>query len=349
MILEKRELLEFTCALLALRGATVTKTEGELLEVELGPELKRKLGRGSVVLAFSEEVAGRVREAELVTPGSYFFSLLLSVAREKGIVCRRVARERAGGAGGFTKQMKFDKFGVEIVERESYHHCFVRFHFLVSYCTVDSTHEMRSVLYDVTLRQVASESDGLWERVCFDDPVREEQDLPPVDRGELTLALGEASSHLIARIRHKVFALKARSSTLLESELKRLEDYYRHLIHEEGTYSMETIRKRANDREYGHGSKLEWQRKAATEAVRFWPRVRLSLVGLEEMRLPRTILTLKVDKHPFTEFCGLFDHASGRAKGAFCWGCNGLTTHVWLDRSGAVLCEECFSQSDKQW
>ncbi|KPJ59626.1 MAG: hypothetical protein AMJ46_10450 [Latescibacteria bacterium DG_63] len=347
MIPEKGKLQEFARDLLTLRGATVKKTGKQLLEVELGSELKKRLGRGSVLLAFSEETAARIREAELVTPGSYFFSLLLSLAREMGPVCRRVAKERTGGAGAFVKLMNFDNFGVEIVERERYYHLFVRFHFLVSYCTVDSNHEIRNVLYDITLRQVSSESEETWENVRFHESVPKWQSLASVGQDELVWALNEAASYVVARVRHKVFALKARSSTLLESELKRLEDYYRNLIQEEGPYGIEGVKRHPQNKEQAESCKVEWQRKAATEALRFWPRVRFSLIGLEEITVPRTILTLRVDKPPFTEFCGLFDHASGRAKGAFCWGCNGLTTHVWLDRSGAVLCEDCFSQTDK--
>ncbi len=347
MILDEGELQGFTRSLLTLRGATVTKTGKDLLEVRLGTDLRKRLGRGSVLLAFSEKAAAANREAELVTPGSYFFSLLLSLARERGTVTRRIAKERSRGASSFVRQMKFDNFGVEIADRESYYHSFVRFHFLVSYCTVDSNHEIRSVLYDVTLRQISEEQAERWEGVRFHDSVPKGHVASPVGCDELALALNESASHLVARVRHKAFALKARSSTLLENELKRLEDYYRHLIQEEGSYGSDRAKKRPNDRENAESCKMEWQRKAATEAVRFWPKVRFSLIGLEEIVLPMTILTLKVDKPPYTEFCGLFDRASGRARGAFCWGCNGLTTHAWLDRSGAVLCEDCFSQTDK--
>jgi hypothetical protein len=347
MTLEQGRLQEFARGLLNLWGATVTGTSKELLDVELGTDLAKRLGRGNVLLAFSEQAAARNREAELVSPGSYFFSLLLSLARERTAICWRVATERTKGADSFVRQTEFDKFAVEIVDRESYYHSFVRFHFLVSYCTVDSNHEIRSIMYDVTLRQVSSEKEGRWENVRFYDSIPKEHGASSVGQEELVLALTEAASSLVARVRHKAFALKARSSTLLESELKRLEDYYRHLIQEEGSYGTEGIGKRPEEKENAQNFKLEWQRKAATEALRFWPRVRFSLIGIEEITLPRTILTLKVDKPPYTEFCGLFDRASGKARGAFCWGCNVLTTHVCLDRSGAVLCEECFSQIDK--
>ncbi|MCX5799815.1 MAG: hypothetical protein NTX17_00245 [Candidatus Eisenbacteria bacterium] len=341
MIFEQGRLEDFARRFLTQRGATVAPAGKDLLEVKLGPRLREKFKREGLLLAFSEEAATQVQEAELATPGSYIFSQLLFLAREKGVACRTVATEKTKSPTSFLKQMQFKDFGVEIVDRESYHHAFIRFHFLISYRSVDSTHEIRSVLYDTALKRVSPEADGSWERMQFESATPKGECLPSVGHEALAAALEETCSYLIARIKHKVFALKARSNGLLETELQRLESYYRQLIEEQHCPSAEAGEKNIETRERVENCKREWQRKASTEAIRFRPRVRFSLIGLEEICVPRSLLTLRVNAHPFTEFYGVFDHASGTAKGAFCQGCNELSMAMSLDGSGGVLCTNC--------
>jgi hypothetical protein len=348
MISEREKLEDFARRFLTQRGATVVSVGKDLLEAKLGPQLKQRFKRESLLLAFSEETATQVQEAELALPGSCFFSQLLSLARERGTTCKTVASEKTRSVGPFLRQMKFSNFNVEIVDRESYHHAFVRFHVLISYCTVDSTHEIRSILYDIALKRVSPEGDDSWERVVSDGVMQEGKCLPSVGHDALVAALSDACTHLVVRLKHKALALKARSDSLLESELERLESYYRRLIEEQHGLGMEAGARSLESRERVENCKLEWQRKAATEAIRFQPRVRFSLVGLEEVCVPRSLLTLRVDTHPFTEFYGLFDHASGTAKGAFCQGCNELSMIMSLDRSGAVMCGDCVSGSEKE-
>jgi hypothetical protein len=348
MISEQGKLEDFVHRFLAQRGATVASAGKDLLEVRLGPQLKHRFKRESLLLAFSEEAATQVQEAELAMPGSYLFSQLLSLAREKGITCKTVASEKTKSLSPFLKQMKFNNFNVEIVDRESYHHAFIRFHILISYCTVDSTHEVRRVLYDTALRRVSTEANGSWERMLFESAMPQGKCLPSVGHDVLMAALHEACSYLAARLKHKVLALTTRSNSLLEGELQRLESYYRRLIEEQHGSTIEGGARGFENSERIENCKLEWQRKAATEAIRFQPRVRFSLIGLEEICVPRSLLTLRVDAHPFTEFYGLFDHASGTAKGAFCQVCNELSMTMSLDRSGAVMCGDCASRSDKE-
>ena len=348
MISEQGKLEDFARRFLTQRGATVVSVGKNLLEVKLGLHLKQRFKRENLLLAFSEETATQVQEAELATPGSYIFSQLLSMAREKGTTCKTVASETMKSLSPFLKQMKFDNFNVEVVDRESYHHSFVGFHILISYCTVDSTHEIRSILYDIALKRVSPEADGSWERMAFDGTTEQGKCLPSIGHDALTAALGEACAYLVARLRHKVLALTTRSNSLLESELERLESYYRRHIEEQHGLTIEADARSLESRERVENCKLEWQRKAATEAVRFQPRVRFSLIGLEEICVPRSLLTLRVDTHPFTEFYGLFDHASGTAKGAFCQGCNELSMTVRLDRSGAVMCGDCANHPEKE-
>jgi len=347
MIGEEGRMEDFARRFLTLRGATVSSAGKDLLEVKLGPQLRQRFKKETIVLAFSEEAA-RSQDAELVAPGSYLFSQLLALARERGVTCKIVASEKVKSLGSFLKQMKFKNFGVEIIDRESYHHAFLRFHFLISYCTVDSTHEIRSVLYDTALKKVCPEAEGSWERMQFNGDKPKGECLPSVSREALMAALEEACSHLVARSRHKVFALVTRSSGLLDSELQRLESYYRRLIEEQHGPVVEAAPKGESKRSHSESSKREWQRKAATEALRFQPRVRLSLIGIEEICVPRSLLTLRVDAHPFTEFYGLFDHASGMTKGTFCQGCNELSMVMNLDVSGAVLCENCCAPSGEE-
>ena len=344
---EPQAILEFAAKLLAARGAGVSPAGQDLLEVKPGPELRQRLRRETLLLAFSEEAAAAAQDAELATPGSHFFSVLLSLARQRGLVSRRTAREKVKGVSQFMKQVKFENFGVEITGREKYHHAFLRFHFLVSYCSVDSTHELRSAVYDTASRKVCSEPESYWDGLSFEPVPAVEESASPGRNEELTLALREASASVVAKLKHKVLSFKTRSDTLLEKELQRLESYYRRLILEEGDSGPEVFSR--NDGGPGRAGdyKLEWQRKAAAEAARFRPRVRLSLVGAEEIRVPRCLLTLRVETHPFTEFYGVFDLASAAAKGAFCQGCSNMFTSLRLHDSGAVLCEACSGQSDK--
>lgn len=344
---EADSILAFAERLLTSRGATVSHAGKDLLEVKLGPELKQKVRRENIVLAFSEEAAAASQEAELATPGSYFFTVLLSLARQRGLVANKAAREKARGVSHFLRQVKFDNFSVEIIDRERYHHVFLRFHFLISYCTVDSTHELRSVLYDVASRRVCSEPDSYWDALTFQTVPPAGQTSRSVGPDELERALREATANVIGKVKHKVFSLKSRSETLLEKELERLESYYRHLILEEGAGNAEVFPRGDNGTNRAESFKLEWQRKAAAEASRFKPRVRVSLVGAEEISVPRCLLTLRADTHPFTEFYGLFDLATATARGAFCQGCSNLFLSLKLHSSGAVLCEQCYGQADK--
>jgi hypothetical protein len=339
--------LAFASKLLTARGASVAPAGRDLLEVRLGPDLKQKLRRESVLLAFSEEAAAAAQEAELATPGSYFFSVLLSLARQRGLVSRRVATEKARGVSHFLRQVRFENFGVEIIDRERYHHAFLRFHFLISFCTVDSTHELRSVVYDLASQKVCSEPDSYWDALNLETAPSGQECASPTGNEQLITALREASASVVARLKHKVLSLKARSDTLLEKELERLESYYRRLILEEGDGSGEAFSRNDGGTNKAESCKLEWQRKAAAEASRFRPRVRLSLVGGEEVGVPRCLLTLRVETHPFTEFYGVFDLATASAKGVFCQGCSNLFMSLRLHSSGAVLCEECYGQSDK--
>lgn len=348
MISERGRLEDFVRRLLTQKGATVATVGKDLLEVRLGEQLKQKFKRESLLLAFSEEAATQVQEAELAMPGSYLFSHLLSLAREKGATCKTVASEKTKSLNPFLKQTRFTNFNVEIIDREGYHHAFVRFHFLISYCTVDSTHEIRSVLYDIALKRVSPEADGSREHMIFESATLQGECLPSVGHDALLAALEGAGSYLVARIRHKVFALTARGSGLLETELGRLEAYYRRLIDEQHGSTLEVGSRSGENRERIENCKREWQRKASTESTRFRPRVGLSLIGLEEICAPRSLLTLRVDAHPFTEFYGLFDHASGNAMGAFCQGCSELSMLMSLDRSGAVLCGSCAVRSQKE-
>ncbi|MBN1504804.1 MAG: hypothetical protein JW952_07075 [Candidatus Eisenbacteria bacterium] len=338
---------EFAGRLLAARGASVSPVGRDLLEVRLGPELKQKLRREAVLLAFSEEAAAAVQEAELTTPGSHFFSVLLTLARQRGLVSRRRAKEKARGVGQFLKQVEFENFGVEITDREKYCHLFLRFHFLVSYCSVDSTHELRSVVYDSASRKVCSEPESYWEGLSFEEVPVVQDDASPSRNEELTHGLRVASAGLVAKLKHKVLSFKTRSDDLLEKELERLESYYRRLIVEEGDLGPDAVLRNDGRPGRADGYKLEWQRKAAAEAARFRPRVRISLVGAEEIRVPRTLLTLRVEAHPFTEFYGVFDLASASAKGAFCQGCSDMFMSLRLDGSGAVLCRACSGGADK--
>jgi len=348
MISEQGKVEDFARRFLTQRGATVASVGKDLLEVRLGPQLKQRFKRETLILAFSEETATQVQEAELATPGSYVFSQLLSLAREKGVTCKTVACEKTRNLNLFLKQMNFGNFGVEIVDRESYHHAFIRFHLLVSYCTVDSTHEIRSVLYDIALRRVSPEADGSWERMQFESAPTQGECLPSVGHDALLAALEDACSYLVARVKHKVFALKTRSNGLLDTELQRLESYYRRLIEEQHGSTIEGDTRNGENRERVENSKREWRRKASTEAMRFQPVVRLSLIGMEEICVPRSLLTLRIDTHPFTEFYGLFDHASGTAKGAFCQGCSELSVVMNLETSGAVLCGNCGTRLNKE-
>jgi hypothetical protein len=344
---ERSTILEFAGRLLAARGASVSTPGQDLLEVKLGPELRQRLRRETLLLAFSEDAAAAAQDAELATPGSHFFSVLLSLARQRGLVCRRTAREKARGVGQFLKEVTFENFGVEIIGRERYHHAFLRLHFLVSFCTVDSTHELRSVVYDFASRKVCSEPESYWDGLDFETAPSTEQQASPVRDEELVLAVREAGASVVAKLKHKTLSLQARSDTLLGKELERLEAYYRRLILEEGDSGPETFPRNDGSANRADGCKLEWQRKAAAEAARFRPRVRLSLMGGEEIRVPRCLLTLRVETHPFTEFYGVFDLATASAKGAFCQGCSNMFTSLRLHGSGAVLCEDCSGRSDK--
>jgi hypothetical protein len=323
----------------------VTPVSSDLLEARLSPELKQRLRRDTVLLAFSEEAAAATQEAELTAPGSHFFSVLLTLARQRGLVSRRTAREKARGVSHFLRQVEFENFGVEIIGRERYHHAFLRFHFLVSYCTVDSTHELKSVVYDFAARKVCSEPDSYWEALNFDAAPPGGETKPAARDEELVEALRDASASVVAKLKHKVSSLKARSDTLLDKELERLEAYYRRLIVEEGDSGPEAFARNDGASNRTDGFKLEWQRKAAAEADRFRPRVRLSLVGGEEIWVPRCLLTLRVETHPFTEFYGVFDLATASAKGAFCQGCSNLFMSLRLHDSGAVLCDACSGRS----
>jgi hypothetical protein len=339
-------LLEFAQKLLTARGSTVSSPGKDLLEVKLSPELRQKLRRDNVTLAFSEEAAGISQDTELVTPGSHFFSILLSLARQRGLSTRRVAREKTKNVNQFLKQVTFENFSVEITDRERYYHAFLRFHFELSYCTVDSTHELRSVTYDVASHKICSEPESYWDGLDF-EPGPKEQCLPPISEDEFSVALREAASNLIGRVRHKVNALRARSRNLLDRELDRLESYYRGLILDEDLPAADAFSRAFDDSKKVDSYKLEWQRKAAAEAQRFQPRVHLSLVGAEEISVPRCLLTLRADAHPFTEFFGVYDLAAQAARGAFCQGCSNLHLSVRLHGSGAVLCEDCYAQPDK--
>ncbi len=343
---ERQTILQFASRLLVARGASVTQTGNDLLDVRLSPELKQRLRRDSLLLAFSEEAAAAAQEAELISPGSHFFSVLLSLARQRGMVSRRTAREKARGASQFLKQVKFENFGVEIIGRERYHHAFLRFHFLVSYCTVDSTHELRNVAYDLAARRVCSEPDSYWDALSFDAESEQNEMASTTRNEELVVALREGAASVVTKLRHKVLSLKTRSDTLLDKELERLEAYYRRLIVEEGDAGTEAFSRSDDASNRTDSFKLEWQRKAAAEAERFRPRVRLSLVGAEEVRVPRCLLTLRAEAHPFTEFYGVFDLATASARGAFCQACSNTFTSLRLHDSGAVLCESCSGRSD---
>ncbi|MFH0777045.1 MAG: hypothetical protein V2A71_00295 [Candidatus Eisenbacteria bacterium] len=338
---------EFTRRLLSMKGCDVEVIDKDLLGVRLGPDLRERLNRESLVLAFSQEVAASNQEAELVTPGSYFFAFLLLLARMSGDTCSSVAKEKVKNVTAFLRQVKFDKFNVEIVERESYHHAFVRFHFVVTYASVDSSHEIRSVVYDTSLKRASTEIDGFWDQLQLEKRPREETLTPALAKEELALALDRSCSFLAARIKHRVSALKARSSELLKRELERLESYYRRLIDEEVGLAGDAGSRSEGRPGKVESYKLEWQRKAATEALRFRPRVRISLMAVEEVWLPRSLLTLRIDTHPFTEFYGLFEHGTGIARGAFCQNCNNLSVSLRLDKTGAVQCEDCFGEQEK--
>ena len=343
---ERQTIMNFASRLLIAQGASVTPAGTDLLEVKVSPELKQRLRRETVLLAFSEEAAAAAQEAELTAPGSHFFSVLLSLARQRGLVSRRTATEKARGVSHFLRQVKFENFGVEIIGRERYHHGFLRFHFLVSYCTVDSTHELRSVVYDFASRKVCSEPDSYWDTLNFEAVAPAGERASTARNEELVAALREASASVVTKLKHKAFSLKARSDTLLDKELERLEAYYRRLILEEGDSGPEAFSRNDGASNRTDSFKLEWQRKAAAEADRFRPRVRLSLVGGEEIWVPRCLLTLRVEAHPFTEFYGVFDLATASAKGVFCQSCSNLFMSLRLHASGAVLCEACSGRSD---
>jgi len=346
MIPERSAILEFAGRLLSARGASVAPAGPDLLEVKLGPELRQKLRREALLLAFSEEAAAAAQDAELVTPGSHFFSVLLSLARQRGLVSRRTAKEKARSVSQFLKQVKFENFGVEIIGRERYYHAFLRLHFHVSYCTVDSTHELRSVAYDFASRKVCSEPESYWDSLDFEPAPPQEESTPSLREEELVQAVREAAGSVVSKLKHKALSLEARSGTLLAKELERLEAYYRRLIMEEGAAGPEAFPRNDGSSNRADDFKLEWQRKAAAEAARFKPKVRLSLVGGEEIKVPRCLLTLRVETHPFTEFYGVFDLASAAAKGVFCQGCSNLFMSLRLHGSGAVLCEDCSGRSD---
>jgi hypothetical protein len=344
---EQTTIMQFAGRLLAARGAVVNPAGADLLEVRPGPELRQKLRRETLLLAFSEEAAAASQEAELATPGSHFFSVLLSLARQRGLVARRTAREKARGVSQFLKQAKFENFGVEIIGRERYHHAFLRLHFLVSYCTVDSTHELRSAVYDVASRRVCAEPESYWDGLEFEPTPLPEEGSPPVREEELAAAVRETAASVVTKLKHKALSLQSRSDTLLAKELERLESYYRRLILEEGDSGSDSFQRNDGSSGRTESYKLEWQRKAAAEAARFRPRVRLSLVGGEEIRVPRCLLTLRAETHPFTEFYGVFDLATASARGAFCQGCSNLSMSVRLHGSGGVLCDDCSSRADK--
>lgn len=339
-------LMEFAQRLLAARGCAVSSPGKDLLEAKLSPELRQALRREAVTLAFTEEAATASQDAELVTPGSYLLSVLLSLARQCGLVTRERAREKAKSVSPFLKQVNFENFRVEIADRERYYHAFLRFHFLVSYCTVDSSHELRDITYDVASHKVPAEPDSYWDSMELEAGPGDDC-LPSVAQDEFAEALREASLALISRVKHKVLTLRTKSGTLLERELERLETYYRRLILDEGGAGIDAFSRAGNESKKVDNFKLEWQRKATAEALRFQPRVRFSLVGAEELFVPRCLLTLRVDTHPFTEFYGVYDLAVPAARGVFCQACSNLHLSARLHDSGAVLCEECHADADK--
>ncbi|MBD3161667.1 MAG: hypothetical protein GF346_05415 [Candidatus Eisenbacteria bacterium] len=281
------QLKSFVRDWLAVRDLEAEQLHPDVWKIGVPSEIRQKIGRKELVLAFTQKGRARHPRSELATIGNPLFDRLLGVAREEGRIGigfqkppakrkRMPAKERAGAVDGM-----FPKKG-ERIYQAVYHLVFT-----VSYPSIEAADEMEVVSVDGADLDVLTQIPDLvdaWSRMD-ERPRKGHAVIPPFPIPKRVMETGLRA--LEKRMRRRINKVRQESERHLDRETASIEAYYQQLIEEARNQSRRWSSRREEKEDRIRWLQLEWKRRIE-EAKEFWrPQVNARLVAIGAQMLPR--------------------------------------------------------------
>lgn len=226
-------LQSFVTSVIEAMGGLVEPLEYALCEVIIPDEYKEYFqGKTEMVLAFDFEVAEENPSAEFVTFGSYVLDKLIEIINAKAVTSVRYAvidkLVLADAGDKLKKFLNIDRGTLEIVEEKKVMAGFAVFNFITGFTTEERVEENNEIWIDLTAGTVSQEMKDAKSSIFYETEPRE---IYPVSK---LIPITDAFTTAFEEVKRTVDVekLKYKDGLILQSEIKRIEEYYEDLLKE---------------------------------------------------------------------------------------------------------------------
>jgi hypothetical protein len=269
---------------LRYHGARIEGSPRGPFVAELPPALSRRLRAKRLSLAFRVVDLAEHPDAVLMVPGNPFFDRMVRLARRAGGVSRRyLRRDRALDPKDRlpeTGPLAAARLGPPVYRSR------LLFTFRVAYRAFEGFDDIRSIVVEAPSGRAADGRDFFRKLNLADEP---EAGVEPADAVDIGAMLRTALADLERRISPTVSRFAQQAEVQLARETDRLSQFYTALIAEEKT---KLERRGVPESVAAAEQKVEWVKRVDRETRLFAPRVTVTVLGLEEVWVPVSPLSL---------------------------------------------------------
>jgi hypothetical protein len=317
-------------------GADPEGDERGPLRIPLTKGLKQRLRVKELTAIFKAEELDDQPDGQLMVPGNPVFDRIIATARRFGGVSRRYQRTKRSLLEPEGTRAAIGAAGADL-ELECgpprYDSSFL-FTFRVAFRAIESFDEIHAIMATGTNGRY-QEGNGFFRGLNLaEEPEPDLEAGEPVDVGDV---LAGALDELEQRIGRSVERFVSRAEAQLTRERERLQQFFTDLIEEE---KARMVRRKEQAPAVGAVEhKLEWVERIERENRLFAPKVTVSLLGLEEIRVPVRTVAVRQGSRALTE--ADLDLATGELIGVRCTSCGADLGEIRLCGGEHLVCTEC--------